>query len=396
MSFTVIGSNFLKELLNGRPTHARVTVNGDTALYAPAVYSAISLITGAIGSIPAKVYRPAEKGGKEVAKDHPAYRLVHDEAIGWTSAGELRAKMHEDAYRHGNGYAFANCVNGKPLELIRLDPRSVTIRYDETSGEPTYVQRTRKGREREFKFHEILHIASPLDLSPIIAGKDAIATSMALERHAGEFFAGGARAATVIEFPDRIPGNESGAQRINNTRKQFKEWQGDAVGEPLMVDGGASVKNMTMNSTDAQFIENRRFAVEDVARLFRVPPPMLFDLEKSSYAKSEHAWLEFKTVTLQPWLDKWAWAYARCLLTPEERAAGYYIEFVTDDLLTADMATRATVYGQYRAMGIMSANNVRDGLNLPRVDGGDELANPYTTTTTTTTGPATIPARENA
>ena len=388
-SFTVLDIN---SLLTSTPTASGAVVNSTTALHVPAVYSAIALITGQIGSIPAKLYRRTEDGGKEAAKDHPAYRLVHDEANGFTSAGELRAKVHEDAYRFGNGFAFANHVAGRPYELVRLDPRSITIRYDETSGEPSYVQRTRKGIERTFKFHEILHIASPLDLSPIIAGKNTIATGMALERHAEQFFGSGARASTVITNDTKQTG-ETGANAINNIRKLYQKWQEDAAGEPLILDNGWKIDHATMPSTDAQFIENRRFAIEDVARLFRVPPPMLFDLEKSSYAKAEHAWLEFKTVTLQPWLDKWSWAYARCLLTPEERAAGYYIEFVTDDLLTADMATRATVYGQYRAMGVMSANNVRDGLNMPRVDGGDELTNPHITTTTT--GPAAVPAKDS-
>jgi phage portal protein BeeE len=96
---------------------------------------------------------------------------------------------------------------------------------------------------------------------------------------------------------------------------------------------------------------------------------------------------QFHTVTLKPWLKDWTDAYTQCLLAPEEQD-DFYFEAVTDDLLTTDTAARATAYGQYRSMGVLSANDVRSGLNLPPREGGDELSNPYTTTTTTTTGPA--------
>ena len=143
-----------------------------------------------------------------------------------------------------------------------------------------------------------------------------------------------------------------------------------------------------MTSTDAQFLESRRFQIEEIARLFRVPPPMLFDLQRATWSNSEEMFQQFLTMTLRPWLDAWAWAYARCLLSADERRLGVYVEFVIDDLLTANAATRATVYGQYRAMGAMNANEVRNGLNLPHVAGGDTFANPNIT-------PGRIPAVGN-
>ena len=87
---------------------------------------------------------------------------------------------------------------------------------------------------------------------------------------------------------------------------------------------------------------------------------------------------QFYAITLKPWLTSWAWAYARVLFTPEERAA-FYVEFVTDDLLTTDAASRAAAYGQYRSMGAITGNEVRSGLNLAPLPDGNSLANPYTT-----------------
>ena len=136
---------------------------------------------------------------------------------------------------------------------------------------------------------------------------------------------------------------------------------------------------LTMSSVDAQFAEMRRFQTEEIARAFRVPPTMLFDLERGTWSNTEEMGHQFLTYTLRPWLDAWEWAYARVLLTAEERTDRYF-EFVTDDLLAVSFAQRATSYGQYRSMGAMTANEVRAGLNLPPLPGGDTLSNPYTTT----------------
>jgi len=366
------------EIFGATPSASGVSVNAATALRVPAVYSAIALIAGAIGSLPAKVFQAADQSGKRAAKDHPAYRLVHDEANDWTSAGELRAALTRDALLHGNGFAFANRVNGRVIEFIRLDPRSVTIRYDEASGEPSYVLRDKRNRERVFAFADMLHITPPLNVSPITAGKDAIGVAAILERHAATFFKSGARPSGIISN-EKPSGSEAGAKTVTGILKQWRAWMTNASGDPLILDAGWKYDAPTMTSTDAQFIENRRFAIEEIARLFRVPPPMLFDLTRATWSNSEEMGQQFLTLTLRPWLDAWEWAYARCLLSPEERANGHYVEFVIDDLLSANAATRATTYAQYRAMGALTANEVRSGLNLPAMAGADTLDNPNIT-----------------
>lgn len=368
------------EIFGVTPTVAGPSINASTALRVPAVYSAIALVCGAIGSLPAKVFEASESGGKRAAKNHPAYRLAHDEANDWTSAGQLRAALTADALLQGNGFAFANRINGRVIEFLRLDPRSVTVRYDEASGEPSYVQRDHKQRERVFEFRDILHVAAPLGITPIAAGKEAIGLSVVLERHASKFFGGGARPSAVIWNENKLPDNEAGAKTVANILADYrKTFDGNGPSRPLILSGGYRYQATTMNSTDAQFLENRRFQIEEIARLFRVPTPMLFDLSRATWSNSEEMFQQFLTLTLRPWLDAWEWAYARVLLSPEERANGLYVEFVIDDLLTANAATRATTYAQYRAMGAMTANEVRGGLNLPPVEGGDKIDNPNIT-----------------
>ncbi|GKX34642.1 MAG: head HK97 family portal protein [Rhizobiaceae bacterium MnEN-MB40S] len=371
---------YAMEVFGAVPTIAGPSINAATAINVPAVYSAIALISGAIGSLPAKVFDAPPNGGKRTAKDHPSYRLAHDEANDWTSAGELRSALTIDALLYGQGFAYVNRVEGRPIEILRLDPRSITVKFDEQTGEPFYVQHTKDNGERVYSFRDILHIQSPLGVSPITAGREAIAISAVLEKHASKFFGGGARPSAVFWSEEKTPDNENGARTITNIMSDYKKTFGsDGPPRPLILPGGYRYQATTMNSTDAQFLENRRFQIEEIARVFRVPTPMLFDLERATWSNSEEMFQQFLTLTLRPWLDAWEWAYERCLLTPEERAGGYYVEFVIDDLLTADATTRATVYGQYRAMGSMTANEVRGGLNLPAMEGADTLDNPNIT-----------------
>ncbi|SOC23585.1 phage portal protein, partial [Rhodobacter maris] len=150
-------------------------------------------------------------------------------------------------------------------------------------------------------------------------------------------------------------------------------------GGTAILDEGMSYESVTMTLADTQFAENRLEQIREIARAFRVPPTMLFELTRGTWSNTEEMARQFLQVTLKPWLTSWAWAYARCLLSPEERRA-LYVEFVTDDLTTTDTAARAAAYGQYRSMGAMTANEVRAGLNLPPHGDGDTLQNPYTTT----------------
>ncbi|MCO5163543.1 MAG: phage portal protein [Mesorhizobium sp.] len=366
------------DIFGTMPSIAGPTIGPATAIRVPAVYSAIALVTGAIGSLPAKVFA-VDDGGKQAAIHHPAYALVHDWANDWTSAGELRAALTADALLHDAGYAYANRNGeGQVVEFIRLDPLSITAKQDETTGEPFYAQRQSNGRERTFRYQDILRISAPLGISPIKAGKEAIGLASVLERHGAQLFARGARPSAVLSKEGKA-GNEGGATVIGRIKAAWRAWQSEASGDPLFLDDGWVYTPVTMTSTDAQFLENRRFAIEEIARLFRVPPHLLFELSRATWSNAEEMFQSFLTLTLRSWLDEWEAAYARVLLTPEERAAGLYIEFVIDDLLTANAATRATTYAQYRSMGAMTANEVRAGLNMPRMDGGDTLDNPNIT-----------------
>jgi HK97 family phage portal protein len=361
-------------LFGALPTLSNVSVTPKSAMTVPAVASAVELIAEAVGTLPVKLFvRNAE--GKEADSAHPAFRLAHDEANDWTSAAELRTQLTRDALLYDvGGFALANRVGERVIEFIRLDPTAVTVKTDEATGEPFYVVREGKRNVRHH-YRDILHIRAFDDAAPITRARNAIGLAMSLEQHAAKLFANSARPSGILKT------GQKNATALDNIKASWNAafGSGNSGGTAVMPDD-TEYQALTMSSVDAQFAEMRRFQTEEIARAFRVPPTMLFDLERGTWSNTEEMGRQFLTYTLRPWLDAWEWAYARVLLTAEERAERYF-EFVTDDLLTVSFAQRAASYGQYRSMGAMTANEVRAGLNLPPLPGGDVLSNPYTTTT---------------
>lgn len=352
-------------------TGAGVSIGPRSALKVPAVACAVSLIAETAGSLPAKVY---DRDTREAVKAHSAYSLIHDEANPWTSAEALRIQITTDALLHGHGFALVVRNDaGAPVELHRLEPSAVQV-DTLPDGEPSYVVAFDDG-QRRIGFQDILHLSAFGGLAPVALGREAIGLALSFECHIARLFANGGKPGGILKS-DKALGDEAKARLAASWTAAHGAGRS---GGTAILDEGMSYEAVTMTLTDAQFAENRLEQIREIARIFRVPPTMLFELTRGTWSNTEEMARQFLQVTLKPWLSSWAWAYARCLLRPEERKR-LYIEFVTDDLLTTTAAARATAYGQYRAMGAMTANEVRAGLNLPPKAEGETLQNPFTTT----------------
>ena len=226
------------EIFGAVPSASGVSVNATTALRVPAVLHAVRLISETIGSLPCKLYREAGDG-KEAAKDHGSYRLVHRFANEWTSAGQLRVDLTADAILHGAGYAeVVRFGDGRPFELHRLTPGTVQQRFED-SGEPYYLVQPPKGAQRRLSFRDVLYVPAFGGASPIKLGNDAIGVAIVLERYASQFFAGGARPSGVVSN-EKPAGGEAGAKTVANILKSWRTWQSNANGDPLILDADAA------------------------------------------------------------------------------------------------------------------------------------------------------------
>lgn len=337
----------------------------------PAVAAAVGLIAETIGNLPVKLH---DRETRLALKDHPAYRLTHEDANPWTSAEALRVQLTTDALLHGNGFALVlRDGAGVPRELHRIEPGSVSIETL-SDGEPQYRVKLDQG-EVIYSFRDILHVSAFGGVSPVVLGREAIGLALAFENHVAKLFANGGRPAGVLKHPGKL-----GDTGKTNLAKSWAELHGtDRAGGTAILDEGMSYEAITMTLTDAQFAENRLEQIREIARVFRVPPTMLFELTRGTWSNTEEMARQFLTVTLKPWLTTWVAAYARVLLSEDERRE-LYLEFVTDDLLTLSATDRADTIGKYRAAGVITSNEARGFLNLaPRPD-GDDLTNPYITT----------------
>ncbi|MBX9452635.1 MAG: phage portal protein [Mesorhizobium sp.] len=369
----------IAEIFGATPTLSGAVVNSITANYVPAVLQAVRLIAENVGTLPCKVY--ADDGdSKEAAKDHSAYRLVHIRASPWTSAGQLRVDLTADALLHGAGYAqIVRASDGRPLELHRLSPGTVQ-RRTEDDGEPYYLVNVKGRKQVRLSYRDVLYIPAFGGFAPVHAGKKAIGLAMVLERHAEQFFGGGARPSAVIWNENKLPDNERGTNAVANILADYrKTFDSTGPSRPLILTGGNRYQAITMNSTDAQFLENRVEQINEIARIFGVPPSMLYQLDRATWSNAEQMAASFLQLCLRPWLDRWQDAYATVLLTEDEQD-DFYFEFVIDDLLRADAAGRTDNITKLIAARVIVPNEARAMLNLPAIEGGDELANPYTTT----------------
>lgn len=337
------------------------------------VHCAVQSISEAIGQLPVHVYKRAGEA-KERDPGHPAFALLHDAANEWTPAATFREQITRDAllYPHG-GFAFINRVDdGKPAELIRINPEENSISVTYENSEPVY-----KIGDKEVDRQNILHIPSPSlnGCGLVHEGREAIGLAITLERHAARLFGNGARPGGVLSL--------KGTVTPDAIIKAKASWQaahgGGNSGGTAVIPSDASWQSLTFSSVDAQFLELRAFAILEIARLFRVPPHMLSQLDRAAFRNTEQMGNEFLTYSLMSWIKRWEGEIALKLFTPEDRNS-YFAEFLTDDLARADLAARMEAFSKAISARILNPNEARSiGFNMPPYAGGDVFANPNTT-----------------
>lgn len=374
------------------PTSAGVPVTTETALRIPAVLQAVRLIAETCGSLPVKAYRD-DKNGKEALKSGRVNFIVHKFANEWTSAGEFRTALTLDALISGHGFARVIRTNGAPFELHRLDPQKVTVLCDDLTGAPVY-RVTENGKTTDYSHRDVLRISAFAGRSPITMGREAIGLAAVLEKHANQLFGSGARPGVMIRRDKKTPDGPAGEAVVKRLRAGYVAAASNGFKEPFIADDGWTVDQLSFSSTDSQFLEHRREQINEIARLFGIPPHMLFQLDRATWSNAEQMAASFLQLCLRPWLDRWQDAYNTVLFTEDELET-HYCEFVIDDLQRADSAGRADIFTKLISARVMTPNEARATMNLPPLPGGDKLANPFTSTPNATGAAESQPAQEN-
>lgn len=348
-------------------------VTGAAALRIPAVAGAVRVISEAAASLDIRVMEIGEGGVETESREHPIGALLRSDSVNpWTSGFDLIRDLVADALtRDWGGLAYINRVRGELREIVRYQPAAISVQYDPWTGEPSYRI---NGDLVDAK--NILHVRGPFDRSPLTLAAEAIGVARDMEKHAGNLFRRGARPGGVIEFPKGV--GDTALKRMKAAWRAAHEGP-DNAGKTAILWDGAQFKAMTLNSTDAQFLELRKFQILEIARAFRVPPSMLFELDRATWSNSEQMGREFLTYTLEPWLRALETALGRGLLSRDERKR-YRISFDRDDLTRADLTARATAISSLVSSEVLNRNEGRDWLGLGPRDGGNEFGNPHINT----------------
>lgn len=366
-------------------TAAGIATSPTRALMCTPVYVAVRVVAETIGSLPCHLYRRLPNGGKERATDHPLAKLIHDWPNEWTPAAKMFMELAKDACVHEvGGVALANRSGDRIVELIRLPATSVLLETD-NSLEPRYKVTLKSGEQKTYPWQDILHFESIDGLAPVKQAREAIGLYMVLERHAAQLFNKGARPAGVLKHKNKI--SDPVYERLK------KSWSGSHSGEgaggTAILEDGVEFEALTFKSTDAQFAELRQYQLTEIARAFRVPPTLLQDFGRATWANAAEMSQSFLTYCIMPQLKLYQGAIAR-LLSSDDREK-YIVEFLVDDLVKADIAARFAAYAQAVTNGILNPNEVRAMENRPSYAGGDEFMKPLNMGAPGNAPPAPLP-----
>lgn len=361
-------------------TTAGKTVTERSAMQMTAVYSCVRILSEAVAGLPLHMYKYTSDGGKEKAVEHPLYRLLHDEPNPEMSSFVFRETLMTHLLLWGNAYAqIIRNGKGEVIGLYPLMPNKMTVDRDEHGRlYYSYMRQNDEAIQSKdstviLKPEDVLHIPGLgfdglVGYSPIAMAKNTIGLAIATEEYGAKFFSNGAAPGGILEHP----GTVKDPQRIRESWQSTFGGSGNA-NKIAVLEEGMKFTPIGIAPEQAQFLETRKFQINEIARIFRIPPHMIGDLEKSSFSNIEQQSLEFVKYTLDPWVARWEQGIQRRLLNDDEKGQ-YFVKFNVEGLLRGDYQSRMQGYAIGRQNGWMSANDIRELENLdliPDEEGGN-------------------------
>lgn len=372
-------------MTGGTQTTAGVQISPENALEVAAVWACINGISNTIATLPLKVYRQTGDDSRGEATDSPMYRLLHDAPVPLgVERADGRGLVPVTSYNWRRQIMLRTLRRGRHLTQIVRDRRdrvralaplhALTITAETEAGRLRYaVQLDGERKTTRYAPDEVLDFVCLADEdglgvhAPVAKCRNAIGLARALEEYGARFFANDARPGVVAEIPGRLR---------DTTAAQLKEdleskHRGLGKSHRLMVlEEGVKLHTVGVEPEQAQFLESRRFQLEEIARAFDMPPSMIQDLTRGTFSNTEQQDLHYTKHTIRPWLVMMEQELRLKLLgdSPE-----LLIEFQVDGLLRGDFKTRMEGYAKAIQNAVMTPNEARARENLPRMAGGDDL-----------------------
>lgn len=343
-----------------------------TAESVSAVYACVSAISETIASLPLHLYERGDDRAK--AKKHSLYTTLHDQANAYQSALELREWLQASVLLRGNGYArIERGYDGQVKALHPIPADKVTVLR--TAGGVAYEYTDSNANVIRLLQDEMFHLRHRagdevlIGISPIAASRATIDLAIAERDHGNATFKNGARLSGILKFPQTLKPEQRTALK---TSWDSQYGGGQNAGKTAVLDQGVEYQTVSMTLEDAEWIAARQFSVEEIARIFRVPPTVIGDLRHGNYSNSVEMSRQFVTMTLRRHLVMWEQAISMQLLTPAGRRT-YKPEHSVEGLLRGDATNRADFYDKGIAAGWMLKSEARQLENLPAIKGIDNV-----------------------
>jgi len=360
------------------------SVNEHTAMRVTAVYACVRVISETIASLPLQIFNHTDMG-KEKALNHPLYRLLHDEPNPETTSFVFRETLISHLLLFGNAYAqILRNGKGEVTALYPLMPNQMSVNrasngqiyytYTKMPDDGFKGKNAQSGNQYCLKSSEVLHIPGLgydglIGYSPITMARNAIGMAMSIEEYGAKFFANGARPGGILSHPGVIKNPDKIRESWNYLFKGSQNSHQVAILEENM-----QYHPIGISPNEAQFLETRKFQINEICRIFRVPPHMVGDLERATFSNIENQSLEFVKYTIDPWVVRWEQAIQKSLLSQSEKLE-YFVKFNVDGLLRGDYESRMKGYATGIQNGFLSVNDVRRLENLdlvPDEKGGND------------------------
>jgi len=375
------------DALGAAPTKSGASVNERTALNVSGVLACVKVLAESVASLPLHVYQRTGSG-KERASDHALYTLLHTQPNPEMTSFIFRETLMSHLLLWGNAFAAIEYDKGGRVKgLWPMLPDRTKV--ERRAGLLRYITQDGNGAEVEFSADEVLHIPGLgfnglTGYSPVHMAREAIGFALSAEEYGARLFSNGARPGGFISSP---------LEMSDEARKRFlRSWQqgyqgGSNAHKIALLEGGMKFEAVGLPPEDAQFLQLRKFQLNEIARIYRVPPHMVGDLEKSSFSNIEQQSLDYLTHTLRPWLVRWEQAILTQLFMKHEQER-YFAEFAVDGLLRGDVKSRYEAYSIGRQNGWLSANDIRALENMNPIEGGEIYLTPLNMTAVGQEAPA--------
>lgn len=367
-----------RDAVSGAPTFyfgtsgSGKSVTAQSAIQLSTVYACVRVIAETVASLPLGVYE-VDTDGTSKAVEHPLYRLLHDEPNPEMTSFVFREVMLTHLLLYGNSYSqIIRTGRNRITGLYPLLPDKMVVDRDQT-GVLTYTYTARDGARVQLDPTEIMHIPGLgfdgiMGYSPIALEKNAIGLAIASEEYGSKFFGNGARPSGILTHPNTV----------KNPKALRESWNAAYGGSSnanrvAILEEGMKFEPVSIPNNEAQFLETRKFQVDEICRIFRVPPHLVGNLEHATFSNIEHQSIDFAVHTIRPWLVRIEQAMNRSLFSEKEKG-GFYCAFNLDGLMRGDYKSRMEGYAIARQNGWMSANDIRELENLNPMsdeDGGN-------------------------